>query len=214
MEEREEFKTEFSAGEVEEAKAAIFTDGKVVEYPKLGKLIIKFPTVREDGEISRFYANSFTRLLKEGKLLPMKKLMEILEEQGIWGEEEEKESQKVFNLYISKSVTIEEIKMKKRKSNEDKVNLEELETERAKYYDRYLELQIQKNMHLENCIEKQAEQEAVIYKLTKCVFKEDGTLKWPSYDDFQNENTEQEVDKLMTDAVLYWRGLNAPLSGF
>lgn len=212
MEEREEFRTEFTEGEMAEVKAGIFDNAKEVNYPKLGKLYIKYPSVREDIEISRCYSAAFTRLLREGNLLTAKKFMEMLEESGLWTDKEEAEMKQAYELYISKTVSIEELKLKKRKTDEDKENLAQLEKERSKMYDKYLDLNLQKNMHLENTVEKQAEQEAILLKLTQCVYTPDNVRRWNSIDELQDENTSLEIDKLMTDAVLFWRGFSSPLS--
>lgn len=211
MEEPNEFKTEFNEAEIKEAEAAIIKGFKKFEYPKLGVVYVRFPTLKEDSEISEYYSTIYYKLLKNTDLPTQKKLTQLLEEKGLWTEKDDEKLESLQNLFTSKTVSIEEIKLKKRKSDEDKANLEQLIIERNTLYDNFVELLVQKNTLLDNCLEKKTEQEVIYFKLIKCVYNIDNTPKWNTLEELMNSSSEYEFDRLIVDSVNLWRGVANPL---
>jgi len=208
-----DFKTEFSESELRKAESDIFTDSKTLSYPKIGTITIRFPTVKINSEVDRYFSEVFTDLVMNSSLLIDKKMKVVLEEKGIWTNQDEEEINRLQDLYISKSVSYEQIRLKKRKSDEDKKNMESLEKERSEVYAKFTELTVQRTILFENTIEKKAEQQALYYKITKCVYKEDATLMWSSLDDFLKFETFPDFEKFLADCIIFWRGVPSPFYG-
>jgi len=198
--------------EIVEVEAILLSGEKKFNYPKLGEVIVKFPTIKEDIKIKQRYSEVYDRLLRETSLPTSRNLRKILEEKGHWTEDEETKLRTLQELYLSKTVTIEQIKLKKRKTDEDKSNLTLLEKERLDIYQDFLELSVQKGMLFNNTIEQKAEEEAVNYKLYLCCFHSDGKMIWEDYEDLVNSYAIPDFDRLLGDCIEFWRGADIPLS--
>lgn len=206
---KEDLKDKDAIGVVD-TETTILTGFKKTNYPGVGTVWIKFPTLQEEAEITRYYSECYTRLLNESTLFTQYKLRKILSEKGEWTEEDEKKIDDLQELYVSKAVTIEQIKSKKRLTDNNKKELEVLEKEQDKVYSEWMLLNLTKNQLFENTIEGQAEQEALRYKLVKCVLKEDKTPLWNSIDDLLKVEAHPDFGKLLTECLDYWRGVSVP----
>jgi len=208
---QEEVKSDFEEHELKEAEHEIFSSQKIVTYPQLGTIVIKFPTIKEEMDINRFYSKKFTELLKNTELVTSKKMTQILRDKGEWTEEEDNNLIDLMRLYFSKTVTLKEIENKKRKSQTDKENINELNKEIGKIYNEYLELSIFKGALFENTVDKKAEEEAFKYKMFKCCYRENGSLVWESLENLLNYNAISEFEQLMADCMSFWKGTSVPL---
>ncbi len=211
MEEYE--KTEFNEAELKLGEASIMANSKKMNFPKLGEVHVKFPTISEETEINLFYAQEFNRLLVETNLLDRKRYMEMLSKKGIWKEEDDQAIKDLQELYFSKSVSIESIKAKKRKSADDDMNLAELERDRHKVYVDLISKTMDRENLLENTLERKAEMEALYYKIVLCSYKNNGDKYWSSLEEFKSCNSIPELSDFISECVSFWRGENVPLFG-
>lgn len=203
---------EVKEGALEEAEATLLAGNKVFDYKKLGRIFIRFPTIKETAQLNRYYSNKITELLRETTLMTYKKMKDVLEERGDWTSLDDEKIETYREAYISKTVTLEELKLKQRKRQEDKEFIEQLEKEQEEYYKKFIELSLLKNSLFENTIEKKAEEELLKYKIIMCTFREDNSPVWKSIDEFSEVLYDDEVETFMTDCFSFWRGLTLPLS--
>ena len=81
----------------------------------------------------------------------------------------------------------------------------------SKEHNRLLELSLQRATHFENTLEKQAEQEALKYKIILCTLKEDGSKVWNTMEELMDSLAVPEFSTFFSDCSSFWRGLDGPL---
>lgn len=195
-----------------ETETTLLDNQKELIYNKLGTLIVRFPTIKEESDFQKYYMRVYSKMLQDKELLTRRKMLKILEERGDWTEENEAHMDELQNLYFSKSVSIEEINLKQRKTAKDKEHLDELIKERQKIYTEFMELYLVKNIFLENTIEQRAEEETLKYKAVKLVTYKEGDPVWSSVEEMDNCNAVPEIKELLADCYTFWRGTSVPLS--
>jgi hypothetical protein len=136
----------------------------------------------------------------------------LLEKRGDWTAEDEEKIEQLQELYFSKLVTIEEIKMKQRKSKQDKENITTLQEDADKIYKEFVDLSIYKNTFFENTIEKKAEDDLINYRMVKLCMNENDQPIWESLEAYMETEDSNDLDKLKTDCVIFWKGISSPLS--
>jgi len=145
----------------------------------------------------------YTELLKDSDQLLERDLIEIYKKRGI----DIKEIEKKINIF-EKEKTVLLIKLGEAlKENKEEPYLENLREEVAKIYERQQDLDIEKNILLQNSIEMQVNVYTYTYLayLVTEKFSEDNWIKaWNSYEDFIKEQ-ETLVNKVVWHSTLLTR---------
>jgi hypothetical protein len=203
----------YDAGEVAEAEAVIESGFKIIESPKFGKVKITFPSLLLDSELKRFYSKKYIEYLREGELLTIKQLTELLEKQGTWTYEDDVDLENLRELYQSKTITIAEISIKDKKVKRDLDAIKSLMKERQEIEKKLMTKSIYRASMLENTVEKKAEEDLTKLKLVKCCinFTTEKPI-WESVEQLDSCYAIPEFENFLVECLTFWGGVNVPLS--
>lgn len=203
--------------DLEEAKAqtGIILDYIDKEYPTIGEVRIYHPTLNVESEVEMVYIEEFNKLLMDSDLPTIRKLEKILQEKGYWTEEDDKEIEDIITLMTNRQIDVAQIRrqLKKTKTNQTKlINKFKKLTQEIYIIQTDLALATARKSSLfESTIEKRAERMGLLFKITRCVKRLDGSYVWNTIDELGNDNS-QTVKPLIFDAIKFWRGVSSPLS--
>jgi hypothetical protein len=198
--------------DVKEAENVIASGERKFEYKTFGNVFVRHPNVKEKREISLVYAQEYNRLIQETNLPSYREMERRLAEKNIWTEKDDKELDKIKESYLGKLTTLHQIKLNKNLSDKEKKNISKLEKEIADLEYSWIEKSLYKLSLFEQTLEKKADEYSNLYQIYLCTQKEDSSKLWDSFDVLMEQTQTKEFEKLASDCVSFWGGLENPLS--
>ena len=188
--------------EVEDYLLRIFTG---IEYATIqGEfLVFKHPTNEMKQRVNLKYKQTYDRALKCG-MLSREDLQKLIRERNLFTDEDENAVKKLQEQLDAQGILLS--KTTRIKANQDRILgvMERLKTEILK-----IESKRQSVMYLS--AENKADEERTFYICSKCVYKEDGSLYWSSYDDALNETDLGFKDSVLLQFIMFYGGIRTPI---
>lgn len=191
-------KEEFTEEEVAKGMLETATNKRIVEVAGLGKVELRHPSRQDEMEADNERSKAFTRFLLEG-LKTEAEMKRIVEERGIWTQEDEELLIKAQQDMVSLRIDIAQNKGTKKKGLQKK-----LLDARANW----LETFARKNAIFSHTVDNKAENVWWQFLTHRCAFKEDGTLVWKTYEDFLKEANTNPSAILLTEFMTFYHGLS------
>lgn len=191
-------KEEFTEEEVLKGMLETATNRRIVDVPGLGKVELRHPTRRDEMEADNERSKAFTRFLLEG-LKTEAEMKKIAEERGIWTQEDEDGLTKVQQEMIDLQVEIAQAKGTKKRGLQKKL----LDARK-----KWVEIFARKNAIFSHTVDNKAENVWWQFLCQRCAFKEDGTLVWPTYEEFLKEANSNPSAILITEFMTFYHGLS------
>lgn len=147
------------------------------------------PNAKQQSEANRIYAEEFSRLLKENKLMVREEMMAIAKSRGLWSEEKEMELEAMRQEIFTLQDKIEGGGYELDEAIKDANTIKELRT-------KILTSHIILNGVLNNTVEQQAEDARMDYLSSVCIVNGDGTPYFNSVDDLNTKEGEVVTEGL------------------
>lgn len=153
---------------------------------------------------SEQYAVAFSRLIVNSDLKTRKQMSKILKDKNIWGEEQEKRLETLYEYMHDVELTV--AKMRQRK-NFNKASMNKIRSKWEGYRKEINELISEKTQLLSNTIEGRSEEEEIKAKLSLCIKFPDGERVWGSLEALNDESDRNAVLTIVNEALIFWSGL-------
>ncbi len=185
--------------EVEKYLVRIFS-GIFYTYEDDFLLVFKFPSNEIKQRADLIYDKSFESAVKNG-LLPIKELEELIESRNLISVDETLKLKKFKGQLEAQEILLG--KTTRVKANQDRIK--QVITN-LKYEIHRIELK--KSSKLLLSAETRAEEDKAFYICSRCVFNEDNSLFWRSYEDALKENRLAFKDSILLKYLRFYSGLS------
>lgn len=151
------------------------------------KYSIKKPTARVSSEASRRYSVEFTNCLKKD-LMTKQQMKDFLSEHGVWSEDKDKEEKK-----ISEQINKLELEIYRGGPNSKRMTLKEGQEKALEIKDlrgKYFALISERQSYEANTADALADNAKFDYLVSECVYNEDGSKVYNSYEDYQDKSND------------------------
>jgi hypothetical protein len=188
--------------EVEDYLLRIFTG---IEYVTIQDkfLVFKHPTNEIKQRVNLKYKQAYDKAIKYG-MLPKEDLQKLIKEKKLFTDEDERAIKKLQDQLEAQGVLLS--KTTRIRANQDRILgvMERLKTEILK-----IESKRQSTMYLS--AENKADEERTFCICRECVYKEDGSLYWSSYEDALNETALGFKDSVLLKFIMFYGGIRTPI---
>lgn len=185
--------------EVEDYLLKIFTG---IEYVSIhgNDLFFKHPTNEIKQKVNIAYKKEYVRAISCG-MLSRKDLKQIIKERGLFTDEDENKINKLQDQLDAQGVLLS--KTTRIKANQDRILkvINRLKTE-------IMEVESKRYSALALSAENKAEEDRTFRVCSKCVYKEDGSLYWFSYENALNETDLRFKDSVLLSFIKFYGGIN------
>jgi hypothetical protein len=188
--------------EVEQYLVRVFS-GIFYTYEDDFLLVFKFPSNEIKQRANLVYDKSFESAVNNG-ILPIKELEELIESRNLISVEETLKLKKFKSQLEAQEVLLG--KTTRVKANQDRIK--QVITS-LKYEIRRIELK--KSSKLLLSAETRAEEDKAFYICSRCVFNEDNSLFWRTYEDALKENRLSFKDNILLKYLRFYSGLSTKI---
>jgi hypothetical protein len=184
--------------EMEKYLVRVFTG---VEYKNIDGtlLIFKFPDniIKQRAQV--IYDKNFDDAVKGG-MLPTQQLEELVEKRNLITQEEIKKLKKLRDQLEAQEILLG--KTTRVKANQERIKqvINRLRTE-------IRQIEFKRNSKLLMSAETKAEEAKTFFVCSQCVYSEDNSLLWPSYEDAKKETRLDFKDKILIKYLGFYSGL-------
>ena len=184
--------------EIEHHLSSIFS-GREYLYINDMMLIFKHPSNDVKQRASLVYKKSFNEAVKGG-MLPVKDLEELLSKRSIITAEEIAKLEKLRSQLSSQEILLG--KTTRVKANQDRIKqiINRLRHD-------IFQIEFKRSSKLLMSAENKAEEEKTFFICSRCIFNEDDSLFWPTYERAQRENRLDLKDEIFSAYIRFYSGL-------
>lgn len=188
--------------EVEDYLLRIFTG---IEYVTIQDklLVFKHPTNEIKQRVNLKYKQAYDKAIKYG-MLPKEDLQKLIKEKKLFTDEDERAIKKLQDQLEAQGVLLS--KTTRIRANQDRILgvMERLKTE-------ILEIESKRQSTMYLSAENKADEERTFCICRECVYKEDGSLYWSSYEDALNETALGFKDSVLLKFIMFYGGIRTPI---
>lgn len=192
--------------ELEDYLDQIFS-GILYKYIKLDTkrqlVFFKHPSSIIKQRSALLYRESYDRAISEG-ILPVEELEELIIKRNIFTEEDTKRLNKLKSQLEAQRMLLGKTTRIKAKIDRLKNIVKRLETD-------INELLYKRSSKLLMSAETKAEEEKAAYICCKCSYFDNGEMIWPRYEDMKKETNIVFRDDVLTNFLIFYRGLNTDI---
>lgn len=187
-----------SYDEIERCLVHIFS-GKEYAYVDDFLLVFRFPSNDVRIRAALVYEKAFDDAIKSG-ILPIKELEELVERRNLITKEDIDRLKKLKSQLDAQEILLG--KTTRVKANQDRIKqiINRLRNE-------IRHIEFKKSSKLLMSAETKAEEEKTFFVCSRCVFNEDDTLFWPTYNDSKQETRLELRDKILLRYLKFYSGL-------
>jgi SepF-like predicted cell division protein (DUF552 family) len=163
-------------------------------------LLLKFPSNDIKQRAQLVYKKSFDDAVKKG-ILPVKELEELIEKRNLITVEEILQLKKLKSQLEAQEILLG-------KTTRVKANQERIKQVISRLRHEIYQIEFKKKSKLFLSAETKAEEERTFYICSRCVFWEDKSLFWPTYEVAKKENRLDLRDKILLEYLKFYSGLS------
>jgi len=170
-----------------------------------GEILLKFkhPDIKTKVEAQFVYDRAYKRATELG-MLPVEELAELIDKRQIFSEKDRLRLTKLESQLEAQEFLLS--KTTKVKANRDRIKgiISKLTSE-------IVELRYKKTSKLTMSAESKAEEERSFFICSACVYNEDDTLFWASYQDALKETDLTLKDNILYEFIKFYGGISTPI---
>jgi len=176
-----------------------------VDFVYVGNLLIMFkhPTNITKQRANIVYEKAYSDAINGG-LLSQKDLEELIDKRNIITTAEKKFLKKLKDQLEAQLVLLS-------KTTRVKANQDRIKSIITKIRRDIFEIESKKNAKLMMSAENKAEEEKTVFMASRCTFKEDESLFWPTYDDIKNDTKIDLRDKILLKFLKFYSGFSSSI---
>ncbi|MEK6923284.1 MAG: hypothetical protein AABW84_01120 [Nanoarchaeota archaeon] len=169
------------------------------------EIAINHPTTKDDTSSVNLYSKVYNRLLRDPEMLTRAEMKKLLEQKGLWGEEQEKIIDNIREEM--RAVELQVVTLRAKNKNPNKATVNRLKKQWYELQNKIRDMVVERENYYSNTVEGRAEEEQLKSKLSLCVKYPDGNRVWSSLDILDEETERHNVVTIMNAAMLFWMGL-------
>ena len=184
--------------EVEKYLARIFSRILYI-YENDSLLVFKFPDNELKQRSDLVYDRAFEKAVESG-ILPAKNLEELIDKRNLISAVEILKLKKLKSQLEAQEILLG-------RTTQVKANQERIKQAIARLKQDIFHIELKKNSKLLLSAENKAEEDRTFYICSRCVFNEDGSLFWNSYENALKENRLELKDNILLKYLRFYSGL-------
>jgi hypothetical protein len=163
-------------------------------------LILKFPSNAVKQRADVVYERAFNDAVKKG-MLPVKELEDLIKKRNLISSDDILKLNKLYSQLEAQEIILG--KSTRVKANQERIKqiINRLKTD-------IRQIEFKRSSKLLMSAENKAEEDKTFFVCSRCVYREDDTLLWPTHDDALKENKIDFKDGVLIEYLKFYSGLS------